>query len=465
FMANSPALLKTWLGINFLGAAMAAPNTAMRGSVLQHLVTLSDAKIALVDAGLLDRFADIDLGEVETFVVAGKTDGDGPSGKAKVDFADAIDRADPADCPQVTVEPWEMQFILFTSGTTGPSKGAIVTYVQMHDMIMSTFGSRLNENDNYMLNMPLFHVSGTRSVMGMMMLGGRFTLIGQFSTSSFWDTAREHGTTACVLLGGAATFLENQPPRDDDADNPMRLVAMLPLVSDPLGWARRFGVDISTSYGMSELALPINSPINPEDTSSCGRLRPGCEARIVDGNDRSVPDGEVGELVLRSERPWSISPGYWKMPEATAQAWRNGWFHTGDMFRRNEAGDYYFVDRKKDAIRRRGENISSYEVEAELLSHPLVHEAAAIGVPSPSGEDNILVAVVLAPDAELPPLELFEYLRPRMAHFMLPHYLRFVDELPKTPSMRVRKDMLRAEGIAEDAWDREAAGITIKRAR
>jgi crotonobetaine/carnitine-CoA ligase len=194
-------------------------------------------------------------------------------------------------------------------------------------------------------------------------------------------------------------------------------------------------------------------------------LRPGYEARIVDDYDSLLADGETGELILRADRPWTISPGYWQMPEATAAAWRNGWFHTGDSFRRTPEGDYYFVDRKKDAIRRRGENISSFEVEAELLDHPLVHEAAVIGVPSPHGEDDIMAVVVPAPGSELQPAELLAFLQPRMAHFMLPRYFRFVESLPKTPSLRVRKDLLRTDGVAPDSWDREAAGIVIKRDR
>jgi crotonobetaine/carnitine-CoA ligase len=465
FLPNGPDFLKTWFGTNFLSAALAAPNTAMRGALLQHLITLSGARVAVVDTGFLDRMIDLELGSVQTIIVAGAITAARPANVEVVELASCFDCADPAHAPDVVVEPWHTQFVLFTSGTTGPSKGAIVTYVQMHDMIMTSFGGRLGKDDNYLLNMPLFHISGTRSAMGMMMLGGRISLISHFRTETFWDTVRKHGTTACVLLGAAANFLENQPQRPDDADNPMRLVAMVPLVKDPAAWSRRFGVNVTTSYGMSELSIPIISPINPADCESCGRLRPGYEARLVDEYDVEVPEGQPGELILRAERPWTISPGYWRMPEATAQAWRNGWFHTGDLFRRNPQGNYYFVDRRKDVIRRRGENISSFEVEAELLSHPLVSESAAVAVPSPHGEDDIMVVVALAPGATLDPVELFNYLRPRMAHFMLPRYLRFLPSLPKTPSLRVKKDVLRSEGVTLDTWDREAAGMVVKRGR
>lgn len=464
FLPNGPEFLEVWFGTNFLGAALAAPNTALRGALLQHLIVLSGAKVAIVHASYVDRMVDLDLGSIRCLLVVGDlATVDCPPNIEWLEWRATCDGAHPAQAPDVTVEPWQTQFILFTSGTTGPSKGVIVTYVQMHDMVMASFGGRLGEEDNYLLNMPLFHVSGTRSAMGMMMLGGKISLVSHFRTESFWDTVREHGTTACVLLGGAASFLEHQPKRLDDADNPMRLVAMIPLVKDPNAWADRFGVNVTTSYGMSEVSIPIISSVNPSNPKSCGRLRPGYEARIVDEYDIEVSEGMIGELILRADRPWTISPGYWCMPEATAEAWRNGWFHTGDYFSRNSAGDFFFVDRKKDCIRRRGENISSFDVEAELLSHPMVVEAAAIAVPSPHGEDDILAVLSLASDANLSPISLFDYLRPRMAHFMLPRYLRFVDSLPKTPSLRIKKDVLRDEGVTTDTWDREVAGIIVKR--
>jgi crotonobetaine/carnitine-CoA ligase len=329
--------------------------------------------------------------------------------------------------------------------------------------VLATAAGRLGEDDVYLASTPLFHVGGTRVVHGMMMLGGSVVLLSGFKTDTFWDTVRRYGATACVLIGAVARFLEDRPAQPDDADNPLRLASMTPLVRDPKAFSRRFGVDILTSYGMSELSIPILSEVNPDDPDSCGRVRPGYEARIVDEHDREVPVGEAGELIVRADRPWTISPGYWRMPEATAAAWRNGWFHTGDRLRRNAQGDYYFVDRVKDAIRRRGENISSFEVEAEILTHPDVKDAAAVGVPSPLGEEDIMAVVVLRPGAALAPEALLEHLRPRMAYHMIPRYVRFVADLPRTPSARVQKHLLRAEGVTPDTWDREAAGIKFKR--
>lgn len=462
-LPNGPDFLKAWFGANVLGAAVAAPNTALRGGVLEHLVGLSDAAVGVVDARYLERFEGISTARLRTLVVSGEIGSSRPDGIDIVPLAECFDAADPDTAPDVAVEPWQAEFILFTSGTTGPSKGAVVTYVQMYDMILASTAGRLSGNDIYLASTPLFHVGGSRVVSCMLLLGGTVVLLEHFKTDTFWETVRRHNATACVLIGASARFLEDQPPRPDDADNTLRLVSMSPLVREPGAFAGRFGVDLITSYGMSELSLPILSDLNPADPDSCGRLRPGYEARIVDENDREVPAGHVGELILRAGRPWTISPSYWRMPEATAAAWRNGWFHTGDRFRRNADGDYYFVDRQKDAIRRRGENISSFEVEAEVQTHPDVEDVAAIGVASPFGEQDIMIVVVPRPGCAPAPERLLDYLRGRMAHYMVPRYIRYVDALPRTPSARVQKHILRDAGVTADSWDREAAGIVVKR--
>jgi crotonobetaine/carnitine-CoA ligase len=184
---------------------------------------------------------------------------------------------------------------------------------------------------------------------------------------------------------------------------------------------------------------------------------------LVDDNDCSVKDGDVGQLILRTEAPWAMNHGYNNNPQVTADAWRNGWFHTGDAFVRDADGDYRFVDRLKDAIRRRGENISSYEIEVELLSHPSVREAAAIPVPSEFSEDEVLVVLAAAGGVSIDPEDIIRYLLPRMAHHMVPRYIRVIDELPKTPTAKVEKHVLRAQGLTDDTWDRERAGIVLRR--
>lgn len=210
-------------------------------------------------------------------------------------------------------------------------------------------------------------------------------------------------------------------------------------------------------------STPLVSGANPAKPNSCGRIRRGVEVRLVDANDCSVATGEIGQMIIRSAAQWSMNHGYHNNSKATADAWRNGWFHTGDVFVRDADGDFRFVDRLKDTIRRRGENISSYEVEVELLSHRNVREAAAIAVPSELSEDEILAVVATVDGQPLDPAEIIAHLVPRMAHHMVPRYIRIVDGLPKTPTAKVEKHVLRAQGLTADTWDRERAGIKIRR--
>ncbi len=237
---------------------------------------------------------------------------------------------------------------------------------------------------------------------------------------------------------------------------------MVPLAGDVKAFSQRFGVDVYTIFNMTEVSSPIVSGPNPAVRGTCGKVRPGVEVRLVDAHDCEVGLGEVGEMLVRTDRPWAMNSGYYKNPRATAQAWRNGWFHTGDAFRQDADGYFYFVDRMKDAIRRRGENISSFEVEADVVQHPAVREVAAIGVPSDLGEEDVMVVVAPVDGAQIDPAELIEFLRPRMAHFMVPRYLRVVNELPKTPTAKVQKHRLREQGITADTWDREQAGIRVR---
>jgi crotonobetaine/carnitine-CoA ligase len=214
---------------------------------------------------------------------------------------------------------------------------------------------------------------------------------------------------------------------------------------------------------MTEVSSPIVSGPNPTKRGTCGKKRDGVDVRLVDENDCEVLVGEVGEMIVRTDRPWAMNSGYYKNPEATAEAWRNGWFHTGDCFRQDEEGFYYFVDRRKDSIRRRGENISSFEVEAEVVAHSGVREAAAYGVASDVTEEDVMVAVAPVDGATIDPQELLEFIVDRAPYFMVPRYIRILSELPKTPSAKVQKHILRNEGVTDDTWDREQHNIKIKR--
>jgi crotonobetaine/carnitine-CoA ligase len=259
-----------------------------------------------------------------------------------------------------------------------------------------------------------------------------------------------------------ATFLTKQEDSEESRQNNLQWAYILPFTEDAIAFSSRFKVDAYTLFNMTETSVPILSGKNPSSPGICGRLRPGIEGRLVDEHDCEVSDDEGGELILRSNRPWSMNHGYKDNPEATAIAWRNGWFHTGDMFRKLPSGEYVFVDRRKDAIRRRGENISSFEVERDCVSYPQVREAAAFGVDSTYSEQDVMVVVSLVEGASIDFVEFFDYLKKRMPYFMLPRYLRTIQELPKTPTQKIMKAELRKEGITKDTWDREAHGIVVK---
>jgi crotonobetaine/carnitine-CoA ligase len=265
------------------------------------------------------------------------------------------------------------------------------------------------------------------------------------------------------------SYLLKQPARDDDLDNPLRIAYMGPL-SHVEEFSTRFGVGVYTAFGMTEVPVPIRSELNPRDPRSCGRaIDPDAyEVRIVDEHDIPVDAGQPGELIVRHRLPWVMNSGYHGMPEATARAWLNGWFHTGDQFIVDEDGNFFFVDRVKDAIRRRGENISSFEVESEVLSHPAVEEVAAVAVPNPevgaaTGDEEVKVVVVLVQGKALTHEQLTEYLVERMPRHWVPRFVEFAAGLPKTPSFKVKKAELRAAGVTAATWDRERAGIVLKR--
>ena len=285
-----------------------------------------------------------------------------------------------------------------------------------------------------------------------------------FSTDDFWDDVGRWGATHAIVLPPMAYFLLRQPETPQDADNPMRTVVMAPVIPEVDTFKRRFGVEVYTTYNMTEINCPIvrpEEPCNSNNHQSCGRVRDGVEVRIVDANDQVVPPNTPGEMIVRAE-PWALNDGYWNMPDKSLEAWRNGWFHTGDAFTYDEEGNYYFVDRAKDYIRRRGENISSFEVEAAVNEHPDVLESGAVAVPSDEGEDEVKIAVVLNPGIEFAPEGLIEFLIPRMPRFAIPRYVEVWEELPKTEATaRIQKAKIRERGVSEDTWDRVAAGVEL----
>lgn len=460
WLPNSADCLRVWFGLNYLGAVFVPINLAYKGNLLEHVVGLSEARLAIVHADLQKRLNDIDCKTLREAVVIG---GDaGPIDGLVVHPADALE---PVDLSPVELErdiaPWDLQSVIFTSGTTGPSKGVLSSYVHLYHMAASA--PFLDADDRYMINLPMFHSGGVMPVTAMLVHGGSIAMVDAFDTDTFWSTIRERGITTSILLGVMGGFLLKRPPSPDDRNHTLRTCTYVPLNDTAPQFHARFGTDIHTHFNMTEISMPIVSEPNPTALGSAGRPRDGVDVRIVDENDCEVPVGEVGEMVVRTDCPWAMNHGYAGAPEATAAAWRNGWFHTGDGFRRDAEGNFFFVDRLKDAIRRRGENISSFEVESEILSYPSVREAAAVAVKSEVAEDEVMVVLALKPGEAFDPADLIEFLRPRMAHFMIPRFVRIVESLPRTPTSKIEKMKLRAEGLTGDTWDREKAGIKMKR--
>jgi crotonobetaine/carnitine-CoA ligase len=461
WMPNTVDCMRVWFGINWLGATYVPINTAYKGHLLSHVLENAGARIIVAHASLAGLLSQVDTAKIETVVVFG---GDPvPIKDLRVLPSHLLDEGEESTLPDVDVKPWDIQSIIYTSGTTGPSKGVMSSYAHLHAMSGPDAFYMVTQEDRYMCNLPLFHVGGTVPVMGMLSRGGSIALVSSFSTEEFWPKIRETETTFVLLLGAMTNFITKRPPGPQDRDHPLKKVIIAPLSEDAPSFAARFGVETYTIYNMTEISTPLVSELNPRKVGSCGRARAGVELRLVDEHDCEVEQGGVGELIVRTDAPWALNSGYYKNPEATAAAWRNGWFHTGDAFRKDADGTFFFVDRMKDAIRRRGENISSFEVEAEIAAHPLVNEVAVIPVPSDLSEEEVMCVVAPVPGQSIDPKELIEFLIPRMPHFMVPRYVRIVDALPKTPTQKIQKHLLRSAGLTDDTWDREKVGIKIKR--
>jgi carnitine-CoA ligase len=460
WLPNGPHAIAVWFALNYIGAVYVPVNVSYRGRLLAHVIQNSGARLMIADARLAERLAEVETATLDTLVTVSGTPAVLKGIRCLAEDALSAATGEPAD-PVRAIMPWDTQAIIYTSGTTGPSKGVLSSY--RHLGATTEAMDTVTSEDRVLVNLPLFHVGGTNAVYRMLMRGGSIALVEAFDTETFWDTVRKTGATTMTLLGAMIPFLMKAPPTPRDRDHSLRQAVMVPLAEDAAEFTARFGVDIYTVFNMTEISCPILSDRNPDVPKTCGRVRAGFEARVVNDHDMEVPHGTVGELMVRADEPWTMNHGYNANPEATARAWRNGWFHTGDAFRRDEAGNFFFVDRMKDAIRRRGENISSFEVEVEIGAHPKVRETAVVGVPSEFGEDEVMAIVAPVPGADIDPVEIISFLTPRMPHFMVPRYIRFMADLPKTPTQKIEKHLLRQQGITEDTWDRERAGIRLKR--
>ncbi|HEX2891445.1 AMP-binding protein [Vineibacter terrae] len=462
WLPNGAACMRVMFGLNYIGAVYVPINTGYRGGLLEHVIDNSGASLMVADGQLVERLDGVKHAGLRDVVVVGG-DAAAVPGLRLLDAGALVAPAGALQALERDIEPWDTLSVIYTSGTTGPSKGVLSSSLHVYATFLSNTSTA--PSDRSLVTLPMFHMGGAGPIWGTLMRGGSFALVESFKTAEFWSKIRAFGITQTILLGAMTPFLLKEPPSPGDRDHPLKKVVMVPLSDQHQEFADRFGVEVFTAFNMTETSSPLFVGPHPPIRGTCGRPRAGVEVRVVDENDCEVPPGTVGELIIRTDMPFALNHGYHKNPEATAKAWRNGWFHTGDAFRVDDDGNFFFVDRMKDAIRRRGENISSFEVEKEIVAHADVRDVAVVAVPSEFGEDEVMA--VLSPVAgraiDLPGLVTF--LRPRLAHFMVPRYFRIVPDLPRTPTEKVQKHLLRSEGVTADTWDREKAGIVLKRDR
>jgi crotonobetaine/carnitine-CoA ligase len=458
---NRIELLDFVLGCAWLGAVAVPLNTALRGAQLEHQLVNSGARVLAIDSALVELLGVIAPPPALEAVWAL----DGVPGSVPDGYRVLGAPAPAAAVAAVDFGPGETAAILYTSGTTGPAKGVQCPQAQFYWWgVLMGEQLAIGEDDVLYTNLPLFHTNALNAFVQALVAGATYHLGPRFSASRFWTRVADAGATVTYLLGAMVNILMSRPPGEEDRAHAVR-VALAPAT--PVGlfdaFRDRFGVQLLEAYGSTETNAPIGVSWTEQRAGWMGRERSGFHARVVDEHDAECPSGVPGELVLRHDPPYAFATGYFAMPEKTVEAWQNLWFHTGDRVVRSPDGWFRFMDRVKDAIRRRGENISAFEVEQALLEHPAISAVAVFPVPSELAEDEVAAALVLEDGAAVDFEQLVRHCEPRLAYFAIPRYLRVVVELPLTTNGKVRKSVLRELGITGDSWDREAAGVQLRR--
>ena len=469
-MSNSPEFLYVWFGLNKIGAVEVPVNCALKGQGLAYQMVQSDCVALVADLQYLDRLEGV-AGELEAIRHIVYTDNTA-SGAAQptwagfehMTYAEFSDRSE--DSPGVDVHYSDLASILYTSGTTGVSKGVMFSHHYWYDIwAESVKYSRYTEDDVLYTGLPFFHGNAQGITVGPAILAdAKAVIVDRFSASRIWDDCRRWECTEANYIGGIIPILLKQEPRENDGDNPVRLMVGAAAPQDEWHeFQKRFNTKILEVYGMTECYCCLVSPYDDPRAGACGKTITGWDVKIVDDDDQECEPNSLGEFIARSNKMFVGTTGYYNKPEATLELFKNGWIHTGDLGRMDEDGHFFFVDRKKQAIRRRGENISSFEVESVISSHDDVLESCVVGVPADVGEEEVKAVVVLKEGRTATEEDLIRWCEPRMAYFAIPRYIAIRDSMPKTPSERVEKFKLKNEGITDDCWDREAAGIVLER--
>ncbi|MEZ0352934.1 AMP-binding protein [Mycobacterium sp. pR1184] len=452
FTGTCPEWVYFWLGAARIGAVSAAVNAANKGDFLLHTLQLARPKVILTDAERRARVDEVADGLDTVTDVVVQDDSLGAALNAGVRCADK-----PAGEGDVGA-------LFYTSGTTGPSKAVATSWHYLFSVAATVAAAwELRAGEALWTAMPLFHLSAAPSVLAPMLVGATTVLAQSFHPAQVWDDIRAHGAVGFAGAGAMVSMLYNRPAERGDAELPLRFISAAPIDAGRYrDIEKRYGCRIVTMYGMTEaFPIAVKGVADEGVPGTSGRPNPNFDVRIVDDDGNPLPAGAVGEIACRPRHPHVMSEGYLGRDARVDP--HPEWFRTGDLGRLDADQNLTYVDRIKDSLRRRGENISSVEVERVVMGHPAVAEAAAIGVPSDLGEDDILVVVALRPDAVLDCADLLDFCADRMPYFCVPRYVEEVNELPKNVIGRVRKDLLRAKGLTSGVWDREEYGYIVKR--
>ncbi|MBV7482619.1 AMP-binding protein [Bordetella sp. BOR01] len=490
-MDNCPEQLLAMWGAARAGYVTVPVNAAAKGQLLAYFLSHADCAALIVEEALLPRFLEICETVplvTQVFVVRVPRDGAATpaapaawqpgqalaSGARLVDFADLMappatpmpagEPAAPREAPRFS----DLAMLMFTSGTTGPSKAIMFSHAQL--VYWGTdvaFHHEYTPDDIAYVCLPLFHGNAfLGSTMGSLMAGSAIALAARFSVSNFWRHVRESGATVFNGVGAVTNFLWKQAPSPDDRNHRVRRCHLAPVPSFAAEFEQRFGMQIMSAFGLTDYCLgaAYNTQSRRDKLGSCGLPRAGVEVRIVDEDDFDMPLRTPGEILLRNNNPWGASLGYYKQPDATLASRRNLWFHTGDRGWMDEDGYVWYTDRIKDAIRRRGENISAFEVEEVIRTHPAVADVAVYPVRAAS-EDEVAASITLRPGASFDGADLLEHCNRNLAYFMVPRYIDVVESMPMTLSQKIEKYKLRqqAEARLDTLWDRERAGVLVAR--
>lgn len=468
FMSNRPENLFTTIAINRAGLVYLPINTGFKAGFLQYPLEHAQAGIIIVENRLSDALLTVDQ-MPESVKAIVYLDGI-PSRVPKGDFAilamEDMIAAAPTTAQFPVVKPWDTASIAYTSGTTGRSKGVIgpaLMYVMMAKETANAFG--VSARDRMYTSMPMFHgMAQVTTCLTAIYAGATIVLSPQFSVSKFWDEVRQSETTQFNTLGSILHMLLGTPASPMDREHCVKRVFAAPAPADALHrFERRFNVHVIEGYGSTEIKNVLYNPIEGRRIGSMGKPTPSSIMEIHDENGYRLPPGQIGEIVYRPRQPHIMAKGYLGDPDATLENARGLWWHTGDMGSMDEDGFFYFFDRKKDFLRRRGENISSFEVETVVQSFPGVKVAAAIAAKSELGEDEVMIVIETDNPSSIDFAALFQHCIANMPRFMVPRYFRAIDKLPYTPTGKVRKVELRQEGMPTGTWDSVAHGMSVPR--